>query len=54
MSLKDGQRRGGVLATIRVYFDAEDLLETIFWKSARDKKRNRKRENTWKYYNDYP
>ena len=51
---KDGQRRGGVLATIRVYFDAEDLLETIFWKSARDKKRNRKRENTWKYYNDYP
>ena len=52
--VKDGQRRGGVLATIRVYFDAEDLLETIFWKSARDKKRNRKRENTWKYYNDYP
>ena len=30
--VKDGQRRGGVLATIRVYFDAEDLLETIFWK----------------------
>lgn len=24
--VKDGQRRGGVLATIRVYFDAEDLL----------------------------
>ena len=27
--VKDGQRRGGVLATIRVYFDAEDLLETM-------------------------
>ncbi len=36
--IKDGQRRRGVLATIRVYFDAENLLETIFWKSARGKK----------------
>lgn len=52
--VKDGQRRGGALATVKVYFSMEDLLETIFWKSARDKKRNKKRENTWKYYNDYP
>lgn len=52
--VKDGQQRGGAIFTLRVYFDAEDLLETIFWKSARDKKRNKKRENTWKYYNDYP
>lgn len=52
--VKDGQHRGGFMATITIYFDAGDLLETIFWKSARDKKRNRKRENTWKFYNDYP
>lgn len=52
--VKDGQHRGGFLATIRINFSAEDILETIFWKSARAKKRNRKRENTWKFYNDYP
>lgn len=52
--VKDGQRRGGFLATVRINFSMEDVLETIFWKSARAKKRNRKRENTWKFYNDYP
>lgn len=52
--VKDGQHRGGFLATIRIDFSMEDILETIFWKSARAKKRNRKRENTWKFYNDYP
>ncbi len=52
--VKDGQRRGGVVFTVKAYFSVEELLEAIFWKSARDKKRNRERENTWKYYNDYP
>lgn len=53
-NVKDGQHRGGIMVTMRVEFSLEDVLETIFWKSARAKKRNRKRENTWKYYNDYP
>lgn len=52
--VKDGQSSGSINVTIRVEFSMEDILEHIFWKSARDKKRNRKRENTWKYYNDYP
>lgn len=52
--VKDGQSRGSINVTIRVEFSMEDILEHIFWKSDRDKKRNRKRENTWKYYNDYP
>lgn len=52
--VKDGQHRGSLNVTLRVEFSLEDILEHIFWKSARDKKRNRKRENTWKYYNDYP
>lgn len=52
--VRDGQRRGSINLTIRIEFSAEELLEMIFWKSARNKIRNRKRENTWKYYNDYP
>lgn len=52
--VKDGQNRGSIHVTIRAEFSLEDILQQIFWKSARDKKRNRKRENTWKYYNDYP
>lgn len=52
--VRDGQHRGTFNLTIRIEFSAEELLEKIFWKSARHKARNRKRENTWKYYNDYP
>lgn len=37
-------------ASVVVSFSAEDLLESIFWKSARDKKRNRKRTAILKYY----
>jgi hypothetical protein len=33
-----------------VSFSAEDLLRSIFWKSERAKKRNRKHANAWKSY----
>lgn len=52
--VRDGQRRGSLNATLCIRFSAEELLELAFWKSARNKARNRRRENTWKYYNDYP
>lgn len=52
--VRDGQRRGSINVTVLIIFSAEDVLEKIFWKSARYKARNRKRENTWKYYNDMP
>lgn len=35
-------------------FSAEDLLEQIFWKSARAKRRNQKKANAWRYYNEIP
>lgn len=52
--VRDGQRRGSLNVTLCIRFSAEELLELAFWKSARNKARNRRRENTWKYYNDYP
>lgn len=52
--VRDGQRRGSLNATLCIRFSAEELLELALWKSARNKVRNRRRENTWKYYNDYP
>lgn len=52
--VKDGQRRGSVGATLTVDFSMEDMLRYVFWKSERDKKRNRKRDFTWKHYNSYP
>lgn len=52
--VRDGQRRGSIHATFTFCLSVEDLLERICWKSARNKARNRKRENTWKYYNDMP
>ncbi len=52
--VRDGQRRGSINITVTGRFSMEELLEKIFWKSARNKARNRKRENTWKYYNDMP
>lgn len=52
--VRDGQRRGSLNFTLCIRFSAEELLELAFWKSARNKARNRRRENTWKFYNDYP
>lgn len=52
--VRDGQRRGSIHVTVTGNFSMEDLLRKIFWKSERNKARNRKRENTWKYYNDMP
>ena len=52
--VKDGQRRGSAGVTITFHFSIEDMLRSAFWKSERDKKRNRKRDFTWKHYNSYP
>lgn len=52
--VRDGQRRGTANVTLVINFSLEDGLRHIFWKSERNKKRNRKREATWKYYNSYP
>lgn len=52
--VKDGQRRGSAGVTITLHFSMEDMLRSVFWKSERDKKRNRKRDFTWKHYNSYP
>lgn len=43
---------GGVEVTM--VFSAEDLLEYIFWKSARAKRHNAKHATAWKYYNTIP
>lgn len=52
--VKDGQRRGSVGGTATFEFSLEDALRYVFMKSERDKRRNRKREFTWKHYNSYP
>ena len=52
--VKDGQRRGSVGISVKKEFSLENTLRYIFWKSERDKRRNRKREFTWKHYNSYP
>lgn len=52
--VKDGQQRGSAGVTITFHFSIEDMLRSAFWKSERDKKRNRKRDFTWKHYNSYP
>lgn len=35
-------------------FSAEDLLERIFWKSARAKRHNARHANAWRYYHTIP
>lgn len=45
---------GNPNASIGFSFSFDEMLQLIFWQSARDKRRNKKRSNTWKYYNDYP
>lgn len=52
--VKDGQSRGSVGFSVRYCFSMEDALRYIFWKSHRDKLRNRKRTFTWQHYNNYP
>lgn len=52
--VRDGQSRGSVGFSIRYYFSMEDALRYVFWKSHRDKIRNRKRAFTWQHYNNYP
>ncbi len=34
-------------------FSMDDVLQFVFWKSARAKRHNRKHANAWKYYNSY-
>ena len=46
---KDVDRGVGV----RIIFDAEGILRSIFWPSHRAKKRNAKNANAWKTYNEY-
>lgn len=52
--VRDGQRRGTINASIGLTFSLEDALRHVFWKSERNKKRNRKRDATWKQYNLCP
>lgn len=52
--VKDGQRRGTLGTSVVVVFSAEDMLRYVFWKSERYKRKNRKREFTWKHYNSFP
>ena len=41
-------------AGIIFVFSVEDVLEQIFWKSARAKKHNAKHATAWRYYNSIP
>lgn len=52
--VKDGQKRGSIGVSVGAKFDAEGALRYIFWKSERDKRRNKKRDFTRKHYNSYP
>ncbi|MDR1161443.1 MAG: DUF4858 domain-containing protein [Tannerellaceae bacterium] len=52
--IKDGQKRGGVVLGIRLTFSLDDILTGIFSKTERAKRRNKKKANAWKYYNNYP
>lgn len=42
------------MSGFKLVFSVEDVLQFIFSKSARAKKRNAKKPPLWKYYNDYP
>lgn len=52
--VKDGQKRGTLTGTVKHYFSLDDILSWIFSKKERNKKRNRKRDDTWRYYNSMP
>lgn len=51
--VKDGQRRGTVGGSAKMYFSLDDVLKFIFRKSERRKKKNKKRvERLEEYYPD--
>lgn len=52
--VKDGQKRGTLTGSAKLYFSLDDVLKWIFSKEERNKRRNRKRENTLRYYNSMP
>jgi hypothetical protein len=52
--IKDGQKRGGVVSGARITFSLNDILMGIFSKTERAKRRNKKKANAWKHYNNYP
>lgn len=52
--VKDGQKRGTVGGSVKLYFSLDDILKWIFSKEERNKRRNRKRDDTWRYYNAMP
>lgn len=52
--VKDGQKRGTVGGSVKLYFSLDDILKWIFSKEERNKRRNRKRDDTWRYYNALP
>ena len=53
-AVKDGQKRGGFTGSARVTFSLNDILMGIFNKTERNKRRNKKRAQAWKTYNDFP
>ncbi|WP_195375255.1 MULTISPECIES: hypothetical protein [Parabacteroides] len=52
--VKDGQKRGTVGGSVKLYFSLDDILKWVFSKKERNKRRNRKRDDTWRYYNSMP
>lgn len=52
--VKDGQKRGTVGGSAKLYFSLDDMLKWIFSKKERNKRKNRKRDDTWRYYNSMP
>lgn len=52
--VKDGYKRGGFTGSLRITFSLNDILMGIFDKTERNKRRNKKRAQAWKIYNDYP
>lgn len=53
VSPSGGSPGSGGLGVILV-FSAEDVLEQIFWKSARAKRHNAKHATAWRYYHSIP
>lgn len=52
--VKDGQSRGSVGASVRATFSLNDILLYIFRPEERQKRKNRKRAENLKYYNELP
>ena len=52
--VKDGQKRGTVGGSVACYFSLDDILKWAFSRKERNKRKNRKRDDTWRYYNSIP